>query len=62
MTISIQHFSIASGSRSQIDETGKSPWSTFWGGESNIRLKIDSLDRIPSFSRRLRLIDLDQTE
>ena len=46
----------------QIDETGKSPWSTFWGGESNIRLKIDSLERIPSFSRRLRLIDLDQTE
>lgn len=46
----------------QIDEIGKSPWSTFWGGESHIRLKIDSLERVPSFSRRLRLIDLNQTE
>lgn len=29
----------------QIDEIGKSPWSTYWGGGSNIRLKIDSLER-----------------
>ena len=46
----------------QIDETGKSLWSTFWAGKPNIQLEIDSLERVPSFSRRLRLIDLDQSE
>ena len=46
----------------QIDEPGKSPWSTFWVGAPNIRLEIDFMERVPSFSRRLRLIDLDQTK
>ncbi|MGH9455535.1 MAG: hypothetical protein ACRD2O_16365 [Terriglobia bacterium] len=48
------------GSPQQIDEPGKSPWSTFWDGEPNVRLEIDSLERIPTFTRRLRLIDIDK--
>jgi hypothetical protein len=50
------------GRPQQIDEPGKSPWSTFWDGEPNVRLEIDSLERVPSFTRRLRLIDFDHTE
>jgi hypothetical protein len=48
----------------QVDEEGKSPCSTFWSGENNVQrmpnivLKIVSLEDVPSFTRRLRLIDL----
>ncbi len=51
------------GQPQQVDEEGKSPWSTFWSGEQNIHwmpnivLKIDSMQRVPSFTRRLRLVD-----